>query len=800
MAKIYFIYQATNPQNNKIFISYYSGLSIPKKIRINNRDFKNDIKINNIQPIINILEYFNDKDSMLKKYNLIVNRDFRKRSDTYNFKKESDIIGVIDKNGNHFKISKSDPGYLSGEFKHFNVNKVVVKDNHGNNLKVNINDPRYINGELTHINKGKILAKDKEGKIIRITRQEFDLNNYQGIQKNKVTVRDVSRNIFSIDINNKSYKAGEYKSINKGKIPVKYNNKNIQINIEQFDPSIHTHLFKNKTVVKDTSGNIFSIDCDDPRFKSGCLKHININKTVVKDSSGNTFSVYTNDVRFKSGELVSIHKNKVMVIDNHKIKKVDKIESEKYELFKPVKNIKKMVLNHNKTYEEKLSNKYNLQINNDNGIFTINNYCKHGDVVISKHLFYSLINYGDKILCDICLDDILNNFKISDEEHISNKYFLKNLIENQKLKAAHFFNQLFLKRHYPKLFKAIEEYSYTNNINERNLYEKMYAYTYNIVPKKCKIKDCNTMSFFSVPQKKYNNYCENHLKYNFSSYKENELLDYIKSIYSNEKILERYKKIGKELDIYIPNLNVAFEFNGTYWHSDEYRDKMYHYNKWKLCKDNGIKLITIWEDDWNYKTDIVKSIIKNVLNLSDNIINAEKCLIKKIKYKDSKLFLEKNHLQGNCNALIRIGLYHNNEIISLMTFRKKRIDSNIKNKGDYELLRFCTALNTYVINGMSTLFKYFIDNYHPKLIATYASCEVSNHDLYENLNFKFKNIIKVNYWWSKNFIKQYRGSFMKQRLIKQGADPKKSEDEIMRQWGYKKIWETGNLLYEYVNS
>src|SRR5690606_24877531 len=84
-----------------------------------------------------------------------------------------------------------------------------------------------------------------------------------------------------------------------------------------------------------------------------------------------------------------------------------------------------------------------------------------------------------------------------------------------------------------------------------------------------------------------------------------------------EFVRENYKGIivkndrsilnGKELDIYLPDINLAIEFNGIYWHSELYKESDYHYSKSKLCKESGIKLIHIWEDDWVNKEDLVKS-------------------------------------------------------------------------------------------------------------------------------------------------------------------------------------------------
>ena len=66
----------------------------------------------------------------------------------------------------------------------------------------------------------------------------------------------------------------------------------------------------------------------------------------------------------------------------------------------------------------------------------------------------------------------------------------------------------------------------------------------------------------------------------------------------------------KELDIYIPSLKKAIEFNGKYWH---YSQKHFiagkHAHKSNLCKEVGIKLLHVREDLWIKDSEKMKEII-----------------------------------------------------------------------------------------------------------------------------------------------------------------------------------------------
>src|SRR6266403_359473 len=161
---------------------------------------------------------------------------------------------------------------------------------------------------------------------------------------------------------------------------------------------------------------------------------------------------------------------------------------------------------------------------------------------------------------------------------------------------------------------------------------------------------------------------------------EKELLDFIKSIYNDEIVINDNKQIApRHLDIYIPKLKMALEFNGLYWHNELFKSDDYHKEKSDKCLANDIRLIHIWEDDWNYKKDIVKSRIKNLFKLNSEKIFARKCDIREICANQCRDFLDENHLQGFINSKYYIALYYDDVIVSIMTFGVLRSVKNIDN-------------------------------------------------------------------------------------------------------------------------
>jgi len=286
-----------------------------------------------------------------------------------------------------------------------------------------------------------------------------------------------------------------------------------------------------------------------------------------------------------------------------------------------------------------------------------------------------------------------------------------------------------------------------------------------------------------------------------SSIKENEIRDFINNeLKLDAEINDRTILNGQELDIYIPDHKLAIEFDGLYWHSDIHKDKDYHLNKTELCQEQDIQLLHIFEDEWFYKKEVVKSIIRSKIGVVNNKIYARKCLIEEIDLSICNNFLEDNHIQGSINSKIRIGLFYNNELQSVMTFGKKRLALGSKTSvdGEYEMLRFCNRLNTQVIGGASKLLSYFIKTYNPKLILTFADRRYSNGNLYQQLGFRFINNTKPNYWYfNKNeLIRYYRFKFRKNVLVKAGFDNNKTEFEIMTERGYLRFYDCGNMKFE----
>lgn len=289
--------------------------------------------------------------------------------------------------------------------------------------------------------------------------------------------------------------------------------------------------------------------------------------------------------------------------------------------------------------------------------------------------------------------------------------------------------------------------------------------------------------------------------YNISSY-EYEIKEYIENELGIANIIQSDKTVlsGKELDIYLPDKNVAIEFNGTYWHSSIYKDRLYHQQKSLAYEEKGIRLIHIFEYEWldedNQKK--IKAYLKDILSDDKKVIYGRETKVSCITIIQAKEFCEKYHLQGYANSTINIGLSYNKELVGIMTIGIPRFNREY----NFEILRLCYKSNTIVIGGTQKMFKYFQENYNPESVISYCNIAKFDGQSYLNLGFVQSNISIPNYVWVNTTEDRILNRYQTQKsnLVTKGwGTPDQTEDEIMKNQGYLKIYDAGNKVFTYSN-
>ena len=223
----------------------------------------------------------------------------------------------------------------------------------------------------------------------------------------------------------------------------------------------------------------------------------------------------------------------------------------------------------------------------------------------------------------------------------------------------------------------------------------------------------------------------------YVSSQEDELQTLLKKFNVDFVTHERKILNGKEIDIYIPSKKIGIEFNGDYWHSDAIKKKNYHFDKSKLAESKGVRLIHIYEYEWNTMKDKIIQLLKIALGIVDSKIYARKCEIREITNQEAKVLNDKVHLQNHRSAQVTYGLYYHGELVQLMSFSRTHYNRNLKGDKTWEIIRGCPGSNNIVVGGVSKLFSRFIKDYDPDEVFSYCDFNKFNGKSYEAIGMKF---------------------------------------------------------------
>lgn len=272
------------------------------------------------------------------------------------------------------------------------------------------------------------------------------------------------------------------------------------------------------------------------------------------------------------------------------------------------------------------------------------------------------------------------------------------------------------------------------------------------------------------------------------SVKQQKLHDFINSL--GVSTIPNYRlSNNKQIDIVCPEHHLGFEFDGLYWHNDLRLEKTYHSDKTIAAAAHGIRLVHIFEDEWDYKRPIVESRVKHLLGISSKSVFARKCEVKLVDKTTENQFMECNHIQGTARSAVSYGLYHNHELVSVMSFSKPSVAKGQKNiPGHWELLRFCSVLNTTVVGGAGRLLSHFIKIHSPEQILSFADSRWSVGTLYQTLGFRECAHTALNYWYIKGDRRYHRYALRKNASDNQEL----TEYQNRINQGYLRIWDCGS--------
>lgn len=281
-----------------------------------------------------------------------------------------------------------------------------------------------------------------------------------------------------------------------------------------------------------------------------------------------------------------------------------------------------------------------------------------------------------------------------------------------------------------------------------------------------------------------------------SSQGEQELFEFVKSLAPQAISNFRQHYQSYEIDVYVPELQLGFEYNGLFWHSEScllYSGKTHDRdNKKRLYfQEHGIRLVQIFEDEWINKRPLVESRIRNLLGANEYKLGARECIVTEIDSRTLNKFLNAHHIMGSGRSNIALGLYHNDALVSVMSFVRSNPSRKFRGTSDsYEMDRFCTLLNTTVRGAAQKLFQYFVRKYQPETVLSYSDNRWNTGNVYAGLGFVKLDQGTPNYWYFRaNDLRRIH----RYTLRKNSQDDQTlTEYENRQNQGYLRIWDCGS--------
>lgn len=253
----------------------------------------------------------------------------------------------------------------------------------------------------------------------------------------------------------------------------------------------------------------------------------------------------------------------------------------------------------------------------------------------------------------------------------------------------------------------------------------------------------------------------------------------------------------KELDIYIPDLKVAIEYCGLWWHRFEEKGARAHLEKLQACEAQGIRLLTLFEDEWLSKQPLVEGKIRSVLGLDKEKLGARQTTPGKVPRSEALKFLTRYHIQGPAmKDSVFYGLYRGEELVTVASFRPSspsRIGPSAP--GYWELSRFCS--NIRVQGGLSKVLSEFRKSESVTSLVSFSDKRWSEGGMYKAAGFVKTGSTDPNYWYFRQgFCKDryHKSLFRKEKIQKKFPEvysKEKTEFEMMAEAKYHRIYDCG---------
>lgn len=231
---------------------------------------------------------------------------------------------------------------------------------------------------------------------------------------------------------------------------------------------------------------------------------------------------------------------------------------------------------------------------------------------------------------------------------------------------------------------------------------------------------------------------------------------------------------GRELDIYIPSRNLAVEYNGLYFHNSSSKTPNYHLHKTSQCEKKGIRLISLFSDEWENKKPLCIDLLRKALGRYTPIRNFD---IRELDFEESRKFFESTHLNGyDPSTSISIGCFLEGRILSAIGITKV-VDK-------WYITRHSETFGVKTINGMEEMCGYLADEYGISEIGLILDRRLFDFREYLQEGFTMTESTEPHFQYTKDF---------KSRFYSEELD--RLEESVLKENGFLKVYDCGNVIF-----
>lgn len=279
-----------------------------------------------------------------------------------------------------------------------------------------------------------------------------------------------------------------------------------------------------------------------------------------------------------------------------------------------------------------------------------------------------------------------------------------------------------------------------------------------------------------------------------------------KASHSFIDFLEQQAKVEREAslcndtrrrwDAYLPEFNLAFEFNGTYWHSDKFRNSVYHRNKYSAAMEKGIRTVTIYEDEWTEKRQIVEKLVLSLLGKQTKALHARKLTVTVPTAQQARAFFEAYHIQGMPSASRYLALTDGESIEAVLAYAMRATGrGQVASETQAEITRYATKSR---VNGGFTRLLASLQKSQPRLekLTTFSDIRMFDGSMYAKCGFTNTERLPPDYFYIKGGRRYHKANAQKDRLAYPDHEKSYTELELAEFNGLHRVYDCGKLRWE----